>query len=72
MAAQTAFVGGTGLISHVSDAPTYAAPASRATFTAPAGHTFVPAPNNTYIPPAGHTQPHEASSGKGISVDSNA
>ena len=72
MAAPTAFVGGTGIISHVSDAPTYVAPASRTFVVAPAGHTFVPPPSNTSIPAAGHTQPHEASSGRGISVDSNA
>jgi hypothetical protein len=63
MSAPTAFVGGTGIISHVSNAPTY---------VAPAGHSYDPPPNHTYISPAGHTQPHEAASGKGISVDSNA
>jgi hypothetical protein len=72
MSAPTAFVGGTGTISHVSDAPTYVAPASRTFVVAPAGHTYLPPPSNTYIPAAGHMQPHEVSSGKGISVDSNA
>ena len=61
---QTATVGNSGTVAHVSDLPVYVAPASHVFEVAPAGHPT--------IAPPGRTQPHEASSGKGIGVDANA
>lgn len=62
--AATAFQGANGPAAHVSHTPVYIAPASHVFEVAPAGR--VP------VSPPGRIQPHEASSGKGIGVDSNA
>jgi len=64
MPTATAFAGSTGIVAHVADTPVYVAPASHVFEVAPAGKTSV-------APPA-RTQPHEVSSGVGISVDANA
>lgn len=64
MQGATAFAGSTGTVAHVADTPVYVAPASHVFEVAPVGHP--------QIAPPGRTQPHEVSSGKGISVDRNA